>query len=292
MIKLTIFTPTYNRAYILENLYRSLQRQTCHDFEWLVIDDGSTDDTRTLIEGWMQEQNAFPIRYYYFENSGKPAEINRALELARGELFFTVESDDLLTPNAVELILRWETTIPRDSRFCAFAGSDGDMEGVPTNPIFGKPWVDATFFERDPQSPDFIGYDRPWVFYTEIHRKYKYPSFPGEKFITEAVAWNRMANDGHKIRCFDDVVYLWEHQEDGYTNSIADVFRRNPRGYALWQKEWMEFRHFTFLQKLKAFYAFYSDFHAVLVCRQLSEYIGAPYWQMRLIQIVYQLKHR
>ena len=291
-MKLTIFTPTYNRAYILENLYRSLQRQTCHKFEWLVIDDGSADDTRSLVEAWSREGNPFPIRYYYFENSGKPAEINRALDLADGELFFTVDSDDLLTPEAVEKILRWEKTLPGDGSFCAFAGSDGDPDGVPTNPIFGKPWLDATFFDRDPQSGNFIGYDRPWVFYTDIHRKYKYPSFPGERFITEAVAWNRMANDGYQLRCFDDVIYLWEHQEDGYSNSIKQVFLRNPRGYALWQKEWMEFQKYTALQKLKGYYAFYSDFHTILDCRQLSEYIGAPRWLMGLVRIIYQLKHR
>ena len=291
-MKLTIFTPTYNRAYILGNLYRSLQRQTCHDFEWLVIDDGSADDTRSLVETWSREGNPFPIRYYYFENCGKPAEINRALDLAAGELFFTVDSDDMLTPDAVEKILLWEKTLPGDGSFCAFAGSDGDLDGVPTNPIFGKPWLDATFFDRDPQSGNFIGYDRPWVFYTDIHRKYKYPSFPGEKFITEAVAWNRMAHDGYQLRCFDDVIYLREHQEDGYSNSIKQVFLRNPRGYALWQKEWMEFQKYTALQKLKGYYAFCCDFHTVLDRRQLSEYIGAPHWLMGLVRIIYQLKHR
>lgn len=291
-MKITVFTPTYNRAYIIENLYRSLQRQTFHDFEWLVIDDGSSDNTRSLFKTWIQDENPFTIRYYYYENSGKPAEINRALDLAAGELFFTVDSDDLLMPNALALIDKWEDTIPKDGSFCAFAGSHGNMNGAPTNPIFNQHWVDATFFDRDPLCPNFIGYDRPWVFYTEIHRKYKYPSFHGEKFITEAVAWNRMAHDGYRIRCFNDVIYLWEHQEDGYTNSIASVFLRNPRGYALWQKEWMEFRNYKFLQKFKSYYTFYIDFHAVLDFHQLSASIGAPYWQMRLIQVIYQLKHR
>lgn len=291
-MRITVFTPTYNRAYILENLYHSLQKQTFHDFEWLIIDDGSADNTQSLVERWLQESTPFPIRYYYYENSGKPAEINRALDLAAGELFFTVDSDDLLTPDALEQIDRWEKTLPKDRSFCAFAGSDGDMNGIPTNPIFGKPWMDVTFFDRDPRSPNFIGYDRPWVFYTEIHRKYKYPSFPGEKFITEAVAWNRMANDGYKVRCFDDVIYLWEHQEDGYTNSIAKIFQQNPRGYALAQKELMEFQKLTPFQKFKGYYAFFCDFRAILDSRQLSEYIGAPHWQMQLIRVIYRLKHR
>ena len=79
--KVTVFTPTYNRAYILENLYRSLQRQSCTDFEWLIVDDGSSDDTQALVESWQAEENPFPIRYVYQENGGKCRAINRGLEL-------------------------------------------------------------------------------------------------------------------------------------------------------------------------------------------------------------------
>ena len=92
--KVTVFTPTYNRAYIIENLYRSLQRQTCMEFEWLVVDDGSSDGTEALFEKWVKEENPFPIRYHKKENGGKCRAINRGLEMADGELFFTVDSDD------------------------------------------------------------------------------------------------------------------------------------------------------------------------------------------------------
>ena len=100
--KITVFTPTYNRAYILENLYRSLQRQTCKTFEWLVVDDGSADNTKELFERWQQEDNFFPIRYVKQENGGKCRAINQGLKLADGELFFTVDSDDYLTDDALE----------------------------------------------------------------------------------------------------------------------------------------------------------------------------------------------
>ena len=82
-MRITVFTPTYNRRYILDQLYQSLKRQKFTDFEWLVIDDGSTDSTGELIEQWKTENKRFPIRYYYFENSGKQKEINRALDLAK-----------------------------------------------------------------------------------------------------------------------------------------------------------------------------------------------------------------
>ena len=86
--KITVFTPTYNRAYILENLYRSLQRQSYGDFEWLVVDDGSSDGTEALFDRWRREENPFPIRYVRQENGGKCRAINHGLKLARGELFF------------------------------------------------------------------------------------------------------------------------------------------------------------------------------------------------------------
>lgn len=291
-MRITVFTPTYNRAYIIGKLYESLKRQKFKDFEWLVIDDGSVDNTQELIKQWMEEEEGFQIRYYWYENCGKPKEINRALDLARGELFFTVDSDDFLTDNALELIDLWEKTLPRDGTYCALAGNDGNMQKIPMNPIFNKPWIDANFFDREPNSDKFIGYDRPWVFYTEIHRKYKYPEFVGEKFITEAVAWNRMAHDGYKIRCFDEVIYLYEHQEDGYTNSITSVFLNNPKGYGLWQQEWMEFRNYNWKQKCKGYYSFCCDFGQQYSYKQLCDYIGAPYMLFGVIWSIWKLKHR
>ena len=96
-MKITVFTPTYNRAGTIERLYRSLQKQSFKDFEWLVIDDGSTDNTRELFErNWLIEKNDFPIKYFYANNKGKMKEMNAAMDMAQGELFFTVDSDDWL----------------------------------------------------------------------------------------------------------------------------------------------------------------------------------------------------
>lgn len=109
--KITLFTPTYNRAYVLETLYRSIQRQTFRDFEWIVVDDGSTDNTEDLVNSWMEEKNFFPIRYYKQANGGKCRAINWGLDLAEGELFFIMDSDDYLTDDAMETVVKWESTI-------------------------------------------------------------------------------------------------------------------------------------------------------------------------------------
>lgn len=290
-MRITVFTPTYNRAYIIDELYNSLKKQTFIDFEWLIIDDGSTDCTYEKVKNWSADNTKFPIRYYKFENSGKQKEINRALDLARGELFFTVDSDDLLTADALDKINQWEKTIPQCEKFCGFAGSDGDMTGKAINPIFSEEYVDATFFNRYAETGMFIGHDRPWVFYTDVHRQYRYPEFEGEKFIAEAVVWNRMAKDGYQIRCFNDVIYLIEHQEDGYTKKISQILIQSPKGYGLWKAEQMSFLKYGFLRRIKEYYIFYCDLQNKYHWRDIAKYIQASAPVMMFVIIAFKLKH-
>ena len=190
--KITVFTPTYNRAYILENLYRSLQRQSFTDFERLVVDDGSSDGTKALFERWQKEDNPFPIRYCYKENGGKCRAINYGLKLAQGELFFTVDSDDYLTDDALEKVALWESTLPKDQKFCGIVANGGQSPTETPNTRFEEAYLDGNAFDMYGR----IDGERALIFYTEIHRNYLYPEFPGEKFMTEAVTWNRMAYDG------------------------------------------------------------------------------------------------
>ncbi|MCS2864766.1 glycosyltransferase family 2 protein [Bacteroides thetaiotaomicron] len=100
----TVFTPTYNRAYILNDLYQSLCRQTCRKFEWLIVDDGSTDNTEGLVASWLDE-GKMSLRYIKQPNGGKHRAINKGIQEANGDLFFIVDSDDYLAKNAIERIL-------------------------------------------------------------------------------------------------------------------------------------------------------------------------------------------
>ena len=146
MYKITVFTPTYNRAYIIEELYRSLQRQTYSNFEWVVVDDGSTDNTQSIFKQWEKENNVFPIRYVYQENGGKCRAINRGLQLAEGELFFTVDSDDYLTDDALEKIVTWESALTKDVKYCGFAGNHGKkLTETPTRLFGGGHWVEIAW---------------------------------------------------------------------------------------------------------------------------------------------------
>ena len=104
-MRITVFTPTYNRSYIIERLYHSLKRQTFRDFEWIVIDDGSTDDTELRFTQIQNDSNDFPIHYIKTANGGKHRAINKGVTRASGELFYIVDSDDFLPDDALEIIL-------------------------------------------------------------------------------------------------------------------------------------------------------------------------------------------
>lgn len=272
IMKLTVFTPTYNRAYIIGNLYRSLRRQTCCGFEWLVVDDGSSDGTKELLEAWMKEENPFPIRYFRQENGGKHRAVNRGLELAAGELFFTVDSDDYLTDDAVEKVLRWAAELPEGEKYCGFAGNLGTAPGVTANRIFAGDYTEGSALDRYGAADG----ERAMVFYTSVHRKFPYPEFPGEKFMTEAVAWNRMAHAGYRMRFYNDIIGIYAYREDGLTKAGSRLFLENPGGYGLWLREKSEFLGENWKRKLKMYYTFGCDLRGRIGCGEIAGCIGAP----------------
>ena len=276
-MKITVFTPTYNRAYIIEKLYRSLQRQTFRNFEWLVVDDGSTDDTEALFARWIAEGNDFPIRYYKKENGGKCRAINYGVDRAEGLLFFNVDSDDYLLDDALEKIARWESELPKDKKFCGVVGNLGTSPTETPNTPFEGSYRDGNLFERYPDySNNPIDGERACVFYTDIQRKYKYPEFDGEKFVTPAVIWNRMSHDGYLVRLFNDIIWVYEYQPDGITASGSKLFLNNPQGHGLWLREKAKFIGTSFKDRLIMYYSYYCDHTHHLSCKQIAQYIGAP----------------
>lgn len=253
-MRVTVFTPTFNRGYIIENLYRSLQRQTYKNFEWLVIDDGSTDDTEKLFVKWQKEDNFFNIRYYKVTNGGKHRAVNRATDIANGELFFIVDSDDILIDYALEYIDKWEKEIQNNDEFCGIAGNRGKNFREEWGTTFEGKYIDCTSLERSKYN---ITGDKAEVFYTKILKRYKFPEFEKENFITESVVWNKMANDGYKIRCFNKVIYLSDYLEDGLSNSGEKLFANNPCGTAYYIKQNIVYYKYNLLQKMSQYNAYY-----------------------------------
>lgn len=230
---LTVFTPTYNRANTLPRLFSSLKEQTNKDFEWLIIDDGSSDETESMIQKWSVQNNGFTIRYLKVENGGKQRAINKALSLALGDYFFIVDSDDALLPFAVSFILDAFSSLPDDESFIGISGLRGDLDGTPLggNPrMEGNPWVDATNLDRSKYG---LAADMAEAFFTRKLKHYPFPVWDGEKFTPEAVIWDRMALDGYKLRWFDKVIYLCDYQKGGLMDSSWKLLKDNPMGFTM-----------------------------------------------------------
>ena len=290
-MKITVFTPTYNRAYILGNLYKSLQRQHFGDFEWLIVDDGSNDDTKQLVQGWIHRENGFPIRYAYQDNGGKCRAINHGLKLAAGELFLVVDSDDILTDDALEKIASWEQELPADGKNCGVSGNLGLSASETPNHLFDEDYFDGTMLDRYGAANG----ERAFAFYTKIHRLYPYPTFDDEKFMTEAVAYNRMARDGYRMRFYNDIVCVYEYREDGLTKAGNALFLKNPRGYALWLREKQKFTSASFMSTLRLWYTYYCEMSFCeeqyrLTKKQCAEFIGAPLTVIYLCSILHRFR--
>ncbi|KMY51884.1 glycosyltransferase family 2 protein [Peribacillus loiseleuriae] len=287
-MKITVFTPTYNRGYIIEKLYISLQQQTYTDFEWLVIDDGSADHTEELFNRWQSENNPFTIRYYKIENGGKHRAINKGTELAKGELFFIVDSDDYLVDDALGTIIKWEKNLQNKESFCGISGNRGKSRSEFIGTTFEGDYMDATSLERNKYN---ITGDKAEVFYTNILKKYKFDEIEGEKFITEATVWDRMANDGYKIRWFNKTIYICNYLEDGLTQNIAEVFSKNPKGTAVYIKQQIKFYNCNLRGRLSYYHLYYNFVKKDTGLAQGAKYLKINICTLLTAIILFQCKN-
>ena len=231
MKRLTIFTPTYNRAYILPKLYESLYIQTCQDFEWLIVDDGSTDNTHELVETWMQEGEV-DIRYFYQNNGGKMRATNLAARESAAELFVCIDSDDqLIDGNVVKDSLAFwdnrENVLKEQIESFNLCGMISRRRSPSVSEIEdpGSPYVGTSY--------EITGIYRgeTTIFtITKILRQFPYPEFEGENFITDIYIYDAMS---YKYRFLYHPYYsqFVEYQKDGYTMSYRKLLLANPKGH-------------------------------------------------------------
>lgn len=234
---ISVFTPSFNRAYILTQLYKSLCRQTCQDFEWIVVNDGSSDNTDTLIKQF-QEENKISIRYFYIENSGKHIAINKGLSEALGEWFFIVDSDDYLEDNAIEIISNISHEINNNSDFVGLSGVRMSFDGKRIGGRFPIQVIDSDAIKI--RTVHKIKGDLAEVYKTDIIKKYTFPAFPNEKFLTEAYIWLKLAADGYKIRYTSHGFYKCEYRSDGLTAKMTRLRRENPIGATSFYSEYIK----------------------------------------------------
>lgn len=236
-IILTVFTPAYNRAHTLPRTYESLCQQNCKDFVWLIVDDGSQDNTAELVKQWQSRDNGFEIRYVFKENGGMHTAHNTAYEHIDTELNVCIDSDDKLAPGAVEKILRkWDEV--KDMGYAGIIGLDADFDGK----------VIGTGFAEDLTETTVIGYyaaggsgDKKLVYRTDIINQYPaYPVFEGEKYVALSYKY-RLIDQTYKMAVLNEVLCNVEYQADGSSGTMWKQYLKNPKGFAFWRKVCMQY---------------------------------------------------
>lgn len=234
---ITVLTPTFNRGGELQSLWDSLQKQTVKEFEWLVVDDGSIDGTKNLITK-LQEKSDFPIRYIYKSNGGKHTALNVGIQTICSELTFIVDSDDCVTDDAVESILKIHKKYRSQNNICGYAFlrafPDGKVNGkkFDVNEKIGS-YIDVRV------NGDDTGADKAEVFKTHCLKEFPFPEYPNEKFLGEDLVWVRMARKYEMVH-INKAIYVGNYLEDGLTNNRRKHNIASPIGCMHRAEEFME----------------------------------------------------
>ena len=277
---ITVFTATYNRADRLSELYKSLSDQTDKNFEWLIVDDGSADNTESVVKKF----KGLNVKYFKVPHGGKHRAINFGLDKAKGDFFFMVDSDDTLTENAISLVKIWLDQVKDDDSFAGVAGVKIQKNGKLCGKKQKEHFIDATNFDRDRFG---LSGDKAEVYRTELLRQHKFPEYDGEYFVTEEVMYQEIAALGKKLRWFNEPIYVCEYLEDGLTKSGANGDKgklENFKGYSYWVKRSLK------LKPLRQKYSVLNDYLRICKEKGLKGTAAAKNLNMNILKFWF-LKH-
>ncbi len=247
MIKITIFTPTYNRAYTLDKLYNSLMSQTNKEFIWLIIDDGSTDNTKDLVDSWIKE-NKIEIKYIYQDNQGMHGAHNTAYHNISTEYNTCVDSDDYMPANAVEIILINLESIHGNPSYAGLVGLDsyvnGEIVGTVIPNHLNKVKLNELYLLHG------VTGDKKIVYKTSLVNEYpEYPIFKGEKFVPLDYKYLLIDQD-YYLKPVNEVFCIVEYLPDGSSRNMFRQYMKNPKGFAFSRLTRIKYAK-TFKEKLK-----------------------------------------
>lgn len=225
-MKVTILTPTYNRAYILKKLYISLINQKEKNFEWLIVDDGSEDNTKDVVQKFINE-NKIKIKYLYQNNGGKHRALNYGINHIETELTFIVDSDDYLSDDAIEKINFYYDKYKTNKKICSYSF----LRGFPDGKINGPQYKKYEFVDN------YIKYrlnkhnkgDKAEIYLTKYLKEFPFLEIENEKFLNEAYVWTKMALKYDTVYV-NEIIYYGEYLQDGLTKNIYKTRAKSPIG--------------------------------------------------------------
>lgn len=276
MLRYTIATPTYNRANVLHRVYDSLRGQTYRDFEWIVVDDGSSDNTGAVVDGWIREAD-FPIRYIYQENGGKHTALNTAVQNAAGELFVIADSDDTFRADALEVMLKYWEDIPQSQR-ASFRGVTCRCYDPDTDIPIGTEFPNGIH--------DVLGIEAAFKYHydfemwgcnrTDVMKEFPFPDTRGEglSFYPETVIWNRMGLK-YKVRYVNDPLRgYYRDQDNATTTKKRNRSKENIHLWTHYVNEMMPYFWCKPMRFIKAFVGLSMD--GLLLGMTPGEILGIP----------------
>lgn len=234
MKQLTIFTPTYNRAYCLHHCYESFKRQTNKHFIWLIVDDGSTDNTQKIVESWIKE-NMIQIDYVWQTNQGMHGAHNTAYEKIQTELNVCIDSDDYMPDDAVEKILTFWNKYGNE-HVSGLIGLDANSNGQVIGTELPTHIKTSTLFAL--YNMHKVTGDKKLVYRTALMNKYPYPIFANEKYVGLDYKYYHLDKE-YPMLLMNDVLCHVEYLPDGSSNNMINQYYRNPRGFSFYRKELM-----------------------------------------------------
>lgn len=234
---ITVLTPTYNRAKLLDRLYQSLCQQTYRKFEWILVNDGSIDNTDEIAQKYITE-NIIDIHYIRQENGGKHRAVNRGVKEAKGELLFIADSDDWLLPDSLETVAEMYQDIANDYSFAGVCGLDIYADGTVVGGGMPQDVIDCNSI--DIRMIHHVGGDLKEVFKTDVLREIPFPEIEGEFFCPEVLVWNRIAIK-YKLRFFNQPIYQVEYQPEGISAGITKARMKSPIASATCYQEIIKF---------------------------------------------------
>lgn len=235
---ITVFTPTYNRENELKQLYKSLKEQEYKDFEWVIVDDGSIDNTEDVVNGFINE-NIIKINYYKQQNRGKSLAHNKGVELAKGEYFVGIDSDDYLTKDALSTIKFYLEKIKNNEEICGLGFLNYKMN---TEQIIGSEFpkneIEETYYNI--YNKYNVTGDKELTFKTDIIKKYPFPEIENERFVPESLVFNRISKK-YKFLFINKAIIYKKYLEEGYSNNYFELAKKNPKANMLYYKELYDF---------------------------------------------------
>ena len=247
---ISIITPTHNRATLLPRLFRSLKTQTNKDLEWIVVDDGSTDNTQEVVTSFMAENgDNFPISYIQKKNGGKHTALNRGVRAAQGSLTMIADDDDLLPPDAIDIIKHSWADVESQAYIGGIAGLDVNKR---TGEIIGSGLSREHILCNaiDIRYRHHVTGDLKEVFRTEVLKEFPFPEAAGEMFCPEQLVWFRIAQK-YSFYYINRPIYIAEYQTDGITAGITLARMQSPQASMLTYAELTTYR-VPFAVKVKA----------------------------------------